>query len=151
MAAPSPLIDWRDRLLAALPAPSGPLASVQERGRLALQTVAPPDGRQEAWRFTDLARLAELPPQLAISSDPLDGVELPAGLSRLTPLEVQQALGHKLAGLILGFGVVAPRSGDQGTDERGEKLFAPFACIVNELEEPEIDRQLLLGNAPMGS
>ena len=53
--------------------------------------------------------------------------------------------------LILGFGVVAPRSGDQGTDERGEKLFAPFACIVNELEEPEIDRQLLLGNAPMGS
>jgi Fe-S cluster assembly scaffold protein SufB len=96
MAAPSPLIDWRDRLLAALPAPSGPLASVQERGRLALQTVAPPDGRQEAWRFTDLARLAELPPQLAVSSDPLDGVELPAGLSRLTPLEVQQALGHTL-------------------------------------------------------
>ena len=57
----------------------------------------------------------------------------------------------KSLGLILGFGVVAPRSGDQGTDERGEKLFAPFACIVNELEEPEIDRQLLLGNAPMGS
>ena len=58
---------------------------------------------------------------------------------------------HRDWWLILGFGVVAPRSGDQGTDERGEKLFAPFACIVNELEEPEIDRQLLLGNAPMGS
>ena len=72
-------------------------------------------------------------------------------------IEHSTALGGGVLGsymkiwLILGFGVVAPRSGDQGTDERGEKLFAPFACIVNELEEPEIDRQLLLGNAPMGS
>ena len=46
--------------------------------------------------------------------------------------------------LILGFGVVARRSGDQGTDERSEKLFAPFAGIVNKLEEPKIDRKLFL-------
>lgn len=46
--------------------------------------------------------------------------------------------------LILGFGVVAWRLCDQGTDERGEKLFAPFAGIVNKLEEPKIDRQFFL-------
>jgi hypothetical protein len=27
--------------------------------------------------------------------------------------------------------------GDQSTNERGEELFAPFARIVNKLEEPE--------------
>lgn len=136
MANTSPLLDWRDRLLAALPSASGPLASVQERGRLALQTLPPPHGRQEAWRFTDLARLADLPPLLTISDpsasarqspgdrgsasvpspeagtsesmlrlvipagqpgiDPLDGVVLPVGLSRLSPGEVEQALGHTL-------------------------------------------------------
>jgi len=46
--------------------------------------------------------------------------------------------------LILGFGVMAWRSGDQGADERGEQLFASLAGIVNKLEEPEIDRQLFL-------
>ncbi|MFM8525337.1 MAG: SufB/SufD family protein [Cyanobacteriota bacterium] len=136
MASSSSLLDWRDRLLAALPAAGGPLASVQERGRQALQTLVPPHGRQEAWRFTDLARLAALPPQLSILEsssiapraaggdrpepvpspepgpadpvlrlvipagqpgvDPLDGVVLPTGLSRLSPGEVEQALGHTL-------------------------------------------------------
>ena len=46
--------------------------------------------------------------------------------------------------LILGFRVVAWRSGDQGTDERGEKLLASFADIVNKLEEPKIDREFFL-------
>ncbi len=46
--------------------------------------------------------------------------------------------------LILGFRVVAWRSADQGTDERGEKLLASFADIVNKLEEPKIDREFFL-------
>ena len=46
--------------------------------------------------------------------------------------------------LILGFGVVAWRSGDEGTNEGSEQLFAPFAGVVNKLEEPEIDRKLFL-------
>ena len=136
MAVRSPLLDWRDRLLDALPAPVGPLASVQERGRLALRTLDLPHGRQESWRFTDAGRLAGLSPQLPATvpaqgnhpattarrstltpapggidsealltlvipagspgSDPLEGVELPPGLSRLSAAEVQQALGHTL-------------------------------------------------------
>lgn len=136
MAVRSPLVAWSDSLLAALPAPSGPLASVQERGRQALRSLTPPDGRQEAWRFTDPARLAQLAPvpaggasatqassSQAINSsgvaaaaeasasgelltlvipasepgvDPLADRVLPAGLSRLSPAEVEQALGHTL-------------------------------------------------------
>ena len=135
MAVSSPLIAWCDRLLAELPAPSGPLASVQERGRQALRSLTPPDGRQEAWRFTDPARLAQLVPLLSGESastqapqaatapvavvaaaeasdsaeilsleipaaqpgvDPLAGLVLPAGLTRLSAAEVEQALGHTL-------------------------------------------------------
>jgi hypothetical protein len=121
MATASALLDWRDRLLTALPPPSGSLASVQQRGRLALAALPLPHGRQEAWRFTDLAPLADLPPQPAADNpapidlpeptpgvlrllipagtpggDPLEGVALPPGLSRLSPLEVEQALGHTL-------------------------------------------------------
>lgn len=137
MAVSSPLLDWRDRLLDALPTPSGPLASVQERGRLALRSLELPHRRQEAWRFTDPTRLASLSPlsasldqalnastvagpavagagaasapvdeadpvlRLVLAAgqpdvDPLEGVVLPAGLSRLSPSEVEQALGHTL-------------------------------------------------------
>ena len=46
--------------------------------------------------------------------------------------------------IILGSGVVAGRSVDQGTDERGEQLFASFAGVVNKLEEPKVDRQFFL-------
>ena len=42
------------------------------------------------------------------------------------------------------FGVVAGRSGDQGTIERGGQLFASFAGIVNKLKEPEMDRKPFL-------
>jgi len=40
--------------------------------------------------------------------------------------------------------VVVWRSGNERTDERGEKLFASFARIMNKLEESKIDRKLLL-------
>src|SRR5271166_2699306 len=45
-------------------------------------------------------------------------------------------------------GVVTPSS-DQRPDERAEQLLASFPCIVNELEEAEVDRQLFLRNSPM--
>jgi hypothetical protein len=46
--------------------------------------------------------------------------------------------------LILGFGVVTWRSGDQGPNERGEQLLASLAGVVNKLEEPEVDLKLFL-------
>jgi len=35
-------------------------------------------------------------------------------------------------------------SGDQGADQRAEKSLASFACVMDELEEPEVDREFLL-------
>ena len=64
------LASWTSDLLARLPAPSGPLAAVQGRGRGALAALQGPSRRQEAWRFTDLALLAglNLNPSPALSS-----------------------------------------------------------------------------------
>jgi len=121
------LSGWTSDLLARLPAPSGPLAAVQERGREALAALPAPSRRQEAWRFTDLALLAGLDPNSSAaltrgdatdclapqgtsqsgpgtlrlnldgSSDPLAGVVLPAGVSPLSESELGLALGHTLA------------------------------------------------------
>ena len=65
------LASWTSDLLARLPAPSGPLAAVQGRGRGALGALQGPSRRQEAWRFTDLALLVglNLNPSAALSSD----------------------------------------------------------------------------------
>ena len=65
------LASWTSDLLARLPAPSGPLAAVQGRGRGALAALQGPSRRQEAWRFTDLALLVglNLNPSAALSSD----------------------------------------------------------------------------------
>src|SRR5688500_11448884 len=40
-------------------------------------------------------------------------------------------------------------SGDEARDEGAEESFAPTACVVHELEEAEIERQLVLRDAPM--
>jgi hypothetical protein len=109
---------WVNAFLDALPAPAGELEAVQWRGREALARQPLPSRRQEDWRFTDLAALTALSPVPASSTgplpwpkpapgvvrlvldgpvDPLVGLTLPAGLSRLEPSEVQQALGHTLA------------------------------------------------------
>ena len=94
------------------------LSPVQERGRAALDKLGLPPRRQEAWRLTDLKRLealAGLPlssaapspelPSVAAGvsrivldgqSDPLNGVDLPDGVSVLSPAELEQALGHTL-------------------------------------------------------
>ena len=97
---------------------SAVLSPVQERGRAALEKLGLPTRRQEAWRLTDLKRLealAGLPLSSALpspelpsvaagvsrivldgQSDPLNGVDLPDGVSVLSPAELEQALGHTL-------------------------------------------------------
>ena len=121
---PAPACAWTSQLIAGLPSPAGALAAVQERGRRSLALRALPSRRQEAWRFTDLAPLTALDPagltlaadgqalaegadwpapaagtvrlRLDGRSDPLAGQLLPAGLSRLTPEQLDQALGNTL-------------------------------------------------------
>jgi Fe-S cluster assembly protein SufD len=114
--------DWGQRLFAALAAPSGPLAPVQQRGLTSLAQRSMPGRRDEAWRFTDLAALTALDPagllaapadhaggaalpspapgslrlRLDAPGDPLAGVALPEGLSRLSDSEVQEQLGQVL-------------------------------------------------------
>ena len=94
------------------------LAPVQERGQVNLEKLGLPSRRQEAWRLTDLKRLeamASLPPAegvveqswplvaqgvtrlvIGTEADPLETVQLPEGVSRLSDSEVEQALGHTL-------------------------------------------------------
>ena len=109
---------WVEPWLQALPAPSGELAPVQQRGRAALAATPLPPARAEDWRFTDLSLLAQLPIAVAAAAvdcplpapqpgavrlhwngrqDPLAGVDLPAGLQPLTATEIAQGLGHTLA------------------------------------------------------
>jgi Fe-S cluster assembly protein SufD len=114
--------DWSQRLLDCLAAPAGPLAPVQERGRNGLAQRSLPGRRDEAWRFTDLGPLTALDPQglthaplspsggeplpavapgslrlrLDGPGDPLEGVPLPEGLSRITDSELEQGLGQIL-------------------------------------------------------
>ena len=112
--------DWVTRL----PETSGVLQPVQQRGRKALTALGLPSRRQEDWRLTDLARLqalfslalpspssssqqsgsADVPDCPADGwrivldghSDPLATVSLPAGVSVLSGVELEQALGHTL-------------------------------------------------------
>src|SRR5918993_4948098 len=49
--------------------------------------------------------------------------------------------------LLSGFGVVRLGPCDQGSDEDAEQGLAPATGVVDELEEAQIGRQLLLGDA----
>jgi len=49
----------------------------------------------------------------------------------------------------LGSGVVVNSSRNQAGDQRAEQGFAASPCIVHELEEAEVERQLVLRDAPM--
>ncbi len=51
--------------------------------------------------------------------------------------------------LLSGAGVVAGMSRDQARDEGAEQGFAAPARVVHDLEEAEVERQLLLREAPM--
>ncbi len=111
---------WASRLLEGLPAVTGDLAELQRRGRAALAATPLPQQHQEDWRFTDLSPLTALTPRwrkacpelpsdlpapapgtlrlwLDGRGDPLAGVVLPAGLTPLSPAELDGALGHSLA------------------------------------------------------
>ena len=52
---------------------------------------------------------------------------------------------HKESTLILDSRVLR----DQELDERRRQRFASLADVVHELEEPQVEREFLLGNAPM--
>ena len=97
---------------------SSVLTPVQERGRAALERLGLPTRRQEAWRLTNLKRLAALaelpasgkattrtlPPAsegvvrlvLDGSGASLEDQVWPEGISLLSPTELEQALGHTL-------------------------------------------------------
>ncbi len=51
--------------------------------------------------------------------------------------------------LLLGSGVVVGSSRNQAGDEGAEQGLATSACVVDELEEAEVERQLFLRDAPM--
>ena len=53
---------WLTDLLAALPAPSGPQASLQAEARAQLAACGLPNRRHEDWRFTSLDALRALDP-----------------------------------------------------------------------------------------
>src|SRR5215217_2604059 len=57
--------------------------------------------------------------------------------------------GPKIPWLLPGFGVVTGTSGDEARDEGADESFAPAACVVPELEEAEIERQLVLRETPV--
>ena len=51
--------------------------------------------------------------------------------------------------LLLGFGVVPGPSRNQAGDEGAQQGFAASASVVHELEKAEIERQLVLREAPV--
>lgn len=55
-----------------------------------------PSRRLEDWRFTDLAALTAIEPRLWSGGDPLAGLQLPAGVTRLTDAELAAAAGQTL-------------------------------------------------------
>jgi len=75
-----------------------PLVSVESQSPwLAELAGAPlPNRREETWRFTDLALLRELEPTVLPVVDPLAGVALPQGVSRLSPTELAPLLDGSL-------------------------------------------------------
>ena len=106
------LSGWTSALLARLPAPSGPLAAVQARGREALAALPAPSRHQEAWRFTDLALLVGLAPNSSAAlprskGDATDG-PAPQGSSQSRPATLRLQLdgsSDPLAGVVLPAGV----------------------------------------------
>ena len=58
---------------------------------------------------------------------------------------------NKLAWLLSGSGVVPGPSRNQACDERAEQGFAASTRVVHKLEEAEVERQLVLRDAPVRS
>src|SRR5215217_8776599 len=64
-------------------------------------------------------------------------------------LHILVLLNSNKARLLLGSGVVTGTLRHQGGDKGSEQGFAPAAGVVHELEEAEIERQLVLRDAPV--
>ena len=73
-----------------------------------------------------------------------------ADLLGVGPLTRRQRTKGKNPWLLSGFGVVSIGSRDQAGDEGAEQRLPAAPRVVNELEEAEIERQLLLRDAPVG-
>ncbi len=68
-----------------------------------------------------------------------------------TDRQAMMACQDNLKWLLLGSGVVTGPSRHQACDEGAEQGFAASACVVHELEEAEIKRQLVLRDAAVRS
>jgi transposase-like protein len=107
----------------------------------------------EAWKRDAMAGLGEPRAASAVEArqDRRRMKELERELHRKDKALAETAallvLGKKL-GLLPGSGVLASLS-HQGCDEGAEKGFAAAPGVVHELEESEIERQLLLRDAPV--
>jgi hypothetical protein len=64
---------------------------------------------------------------------------------RIEILIPQLTVGDFVTALLLDSRVLR----DQQLNERRQQRFASLADVVHELEEPQVDREFLLGNAPM--
>jgi Fe-S cluster assembly protein SufD len=86
--------------MAVSPAQGGAPSS-QAAAWLAELAGAPlPSRREEDWRFTDLAALTGIEPQVIAAADPLASIDLPAGVQRLEPTAVAPWLGQALAATV---------------------------------------------------
>ncbi|MCP9861050.1 MULTISPECIES: Fe-S cluster assembly protein SufD [unclassified Cyanobium] len=108
---------WVTALLAEAASGADALAASRERAAQALAQTPLPTRRDEAWRFTDLAPLTGLKPSLLSPaptaqpepaggslrltlnghSDPLAGINLPAGLEPISGDGLSESLGQVLA------------------------------------------------------
>src|SRR4051794_35337895 len=69
--------------------------------------------------------------------------------STQAPSSSSRSPKQQFAEALVGFRGVGSASCDQGGDECAKQGFAATACVVHDLEEPEIERQLLLRETPV--
>src|SRR5215212_10692255 len=69
--------------------------------------------------------------------------------SDVAPFSSRGGARHALGHLLSGSGVVKGTSRHQGGDKGSEQGFAAAAEVVHDLEEAEVERQLVLRDAPV--
>jgi FeS assembly protein SufD len=113
----APVHPWVAALLGALPAPAGLRPETTLAARAALAAAGLPSRRQEDWRFTDMAPIAAVAPQLLAPEalpelppvaeghhrvvldgrpESLEAITWPAGIERLSAEDTREALGRCL-------------------------------------------------------
>ena len=86
--------------MAVSPAQGGAASSPAAVWLAELAGAPLPSRREEDWRFTDLAALTGIEPQVIAAADPLASIELPAGVQRLEPTAAAPWLGQALAATV---------------------------------------------------